>query len=421
MASDPSLPAFRGSHHRSPSALFWRATFLFAVVLWFGLFLVRPARLRYFGFNDYPLFIDSLALLSAGEAAELGYDVYRPIALDPYHRPHSYPSYWLALGRLGLTRADNRWFGPLTIALFGLALAASVRPATAGQCLEALGVVCSAGVMLAVSRANNDLWVFALFSILVPVALARSRVARLIGPLIVAVGAAMKYYPGIGGVVLLAEPSRQDRWRRLVVFAVFMLIVSVGLVEDARHFRATQPSVDQFLSFGAPLVLRQLGVAVSKQILVAVGGGIVVAAVGCLLASRDRFASALDPQSEPALRFILGAALLGGCFWTAPNWGYRWVFGLWLLPWFWAAAPTPRGSRSWAAMALLRWSWWAPLWFESVCVVLKRLFVIPDSMIWAGWWVCQGLDWIWFSALTAIVAAFAWRQLFGPTGGEWRD
>lgn len=398
---------------RGRSGVFWRASFLVVIAIWFGAFLLRPSRLQWLGFNSYPLFIDSLALLSAGEAHEQGYDVYRPIALDPFHRPHSYPSYWLLLGKIGLTRTDNRWFGPLAVALFGLALAATVRPASGPQFAEACLVACSGGIMLAVSRANNDLWIFALYSLLVPIVLARERPVRLLGPFIAACGAALKYYPAIGAVVLAAEPTRRGGWRQIAIFAVLLTIVGAGLVADIRHFRATQPAVDQFLSFGAPLVLRQIGIPSSWQMPIPIVAGATITIVGFVLTNRFRLESRIEENPASTLRFVLAAALLAGCFWTAPNWGYRWIFGLWLLPGFWSvgAAPTSRGQV--ALWIVLRFGWWLLLWFELVCVWLKRLIAIPDAAILAAWWACQGIAWLWFSLLTAIVAAFVWGRWFG--------
>lgn len=389
----------------------WPAIFLLGVAVWYGCFLLRPARLQWLGFNEYPLFIDSLAVLSAAEAAQQGYDVYKPVPLDPYRRPHVYPSSWLLLGRLGLTRDDNRWFGPLTLAAFALALALTVRPRTGVQCFEAWVVAGSAGVLLAVVRANNDLWIFALFAGLVPIVRARERLARWCAPFVIAAGAALKYYPAIGAVLLVSTESRRDRWIRVGIFSALMLIVGAGLVRDLRRFRDIQPGIDQFLSFGAPLVLRQIGVAVTRQTAIAIACGVVVALAGGWAMHRTALVARLSYPTSDALYFVLGAALLAGCFWTEANWGYRWLFGLWLLPVMWKIGGDPAIGGSARILRIVRWAWWAPLWFEMICVAAKRVMPVSDTAIWIGWWTCQGIAWLWFSLLTALVAAVVWRRL----------
>ena len=59
-------------------------------------------------------FLDTVTLLSAGQAWHAGRDPYLPPnPFDPLGRPHSYGPWWLVSGPLGLTTADAAWLGPL--------------------------------------------------------------------------------------------------------------------------------------------------------------------------------------------------------------------------------------------------------------------------------------------------------------------
>jgi len=69
--------------------------------------IVFPACLRVLGVHAMvPTFIDLVAILAAGEANQLGWDVYVVNSLDPLNRPHVYGPWWLFLGHLGFVRAD---------------------------------------------------------------------------------------------------------------------------------------------------------------------------------------------------------------------------------------------------------------------------------------------------------------------------
>ena len=72
--------------------------------------IVWPDVFRLSGVNAIaPIFSDLIAILAAGEADQMGRDVFKHNPLDPFNRPHVYGPWWLVVGDLGLVRADARW------------------------------------------------------------------------------------------------------------------------------------------------------------------------------------------------------------------------------------------------------------------------------------------------------------------------
>lgn len=412
MPTSPASPTGSGAPQAPGRARTWWLVCVLGVVMGQGLFLWQPALLRWFGIAPYPQFIDSMALLAAGEAAQQGFDVYRPNPLDPFARPHSYPSLWLVLGHIGLVRADNEWFAWLTIGCALLAGVLTVRPRTVGETAAAWLGLCGPAMLIAIYRANNDLWIFAICALLVPAILTRVRLGRLAAPVLIAFAGALKYYPLVAGVLLLAEPVRRDRWLRIGLFGMLLLIVTAGVLEDLRHFGKTQPTVGRFSSFGAPLTLREAGLDRGTVTAVSLVLGAGVVAAGALARGRGSAPPADAWQQREFLFFLLGGSLLVGCFWTSANWAYRWIFVVWLLPWFW------RGPKVAGALwRIVRGGWWLPMWF----VVLVRWLLLATDIRWpvlesVVWWLSQAIDWLWFGALTAVLARCVVARVRGTDG-----
>lgn len=410
MPTVPDPPGGDPALQKRRSRWKWSGALLAFALLWHALFVVEPQRLQWFGLAQYPQFIDSMALLAAAEAAQLGFDVYRPNPLDPFGRAHSYPSVWLLLGDFGLTRADNTWFALLAIAIALIAAALTLQPTTLREFAEACFAVGGPGVLFAVYRANNDLWIFTLLALLVPFALHPSRLVKLGAPVVVAFATALKYYPVVAGVILLAEPIKRDRWLRLGKLVALLAMVGLGVLDDLRHVRDTQPVVDRFWSFGAVLALRGIGMSPEAAAIASVVMGATVTIVGLVAAWRlggDEKGDAVWAERS-FLWFLLGGALLAGCFWAGASWGYRWIFVLWLLPWFWRGQP----ARD-VVGRIVRWGWWVPMWFAPLYVWGVRATgrFSPESLS-VAWWASQAIEWVWFGALTVVLAR--------ASGGRWR-
>ena len=184
----------------------------------FGAFVLFPRLFLFFGLNHYDTwFLDLFALLASNDAVTRGLDPYAPNPLDYFGRPHVYSHWWLHLRDLGLTRADVRWLGLTLIGAFFLVAGSRLRAQSRGQLAWYAALLCSAPVLLAVDRCNNDIVVFLLLALLVPSLLSQHRWIRMLSPVLVTAAAMLKYYPAAAALVLLAGADRKEVRLRLLL------------------------------------------------------------------------------------------------------------------------------------------------------------------------------------------------------------
>ena len=399
---------------RSPLR-WWFALGLLAAA-YFGFLALHPGMYIALGINHYDAwFIDLFALLASNDAVSRGLDPYLPNPLDYFSRPHVYSHWWLHLRDLGLTRADTLQLGFGLVGAFLLAALAYLRPRTPHEVWWHAAVLCSSPVLLALERGNNDLVIFILLAPLVPCLLSGRRWIRWVPPFLLAVAAALKYYPAVAGLILLAAVERDELRSRLFLAALLLAWAGFSVSGDLAAFGPLAPQPEGLLSFGATGFFHELGWQGWGPKLVCAGIGLVVAArfwSGRVLADWEPSAE----QRSAWLHFILGAALLTGCFFTSTNHGYRWIFAIWLAPLLWmlprdpAAPPNVRRLARWTARLFLVVLWLAPL----CCIVLTRLIGhVPGATVMrlASWLflVEQPFDWAFFLCLLAFLTHFARR------------
>lgn len=375
------------------------------------LFAYWPPLVRAFGLRMHDCaFLDLHALLAAGEAYVRGLDPYLPNPLDFYHRPHVYSSWWLVMGEWGLVRADATWLGFGLVLAFIAAATLALRPASWREVAWGTAVMLSPAVSLGVVRANNDLVVFVLMAAL-PWLLAREGLgSRLAAVALIGFAAGLKYYPAVAGVMLLhAMDGRRLLWS-FALTAVLAVLLVLGLYEDFLHFSHLVPRAEGLFSFGMAAGLAELG-------LPAWSGFAVLGAVGLwglLFGFRAARGGTAPPAGVDALRFVLGAILLVACFATAMNWGYRWVFALWLLPWLLrggegiGASPRVRAIGLGLLVLVL---WWDGL--ASVCFNFgpgRSLGLSPERYGMVTWAMIQPVHWLLFGGLTLGAAAWIGRS-----------
>ena len=397
---------------RQPKAshpLRWTLALGFAAFAALLLFAYRPAVATALGLGlQDGWFLDLRVLLAAGEAHARGLDVYAHNPLDIYGRPHSYPSVWLGLEKLGLTRADTPWLGLGLVLAFLAVAVAQLRPRVAREWGWSVAVLLSPPLLLGLVRANNDLVVFLLLAALVPCLASERRGLRLLAAVPVALGAALKYYPAAATLLLLEERDPRLRRWRAALLALLGLGVVLSVREDLRHFATTLPKPTGFYSFGA------------EQALVLLGGRgawrwIAVAALAAV-AWRQAAAAPRAPvaPTRKELLFLLGAVLLAGCFWAGMSWGYRWAFALWLLP-----ALLSGDEASWptaTARRRLRGLLVICLWWDAAGVLAwnlglaSRLGVTLERYSDAWWLAGQLATWVFVGELTLLCARFAFER-----------
>ncbi len=314
-------------------------------------FLIWPQALFYAGLRDYGVrFLDLFAILASSDAQTRGLDVHAPNPLDYLQRSHVYSHWWLHLGKLGLTRADNGWLGLAVVVAFGVVVLATLRPRSAAEAAWYLAIGCSPPVLLAVNRANNDLIVFVVLAAVVPCLARPEAVARLGAVLAVALAAALKYYPAAAAAAVLAGAGRRELPRRALLMGFALVAVGLGVARDLLAFGAVGPKPTGLLTFGAANLPGVFGLG--GPVAVAVAG----AWLGIALLAGWRWAGRRPEhtawtQRPDGWRFVLGAILLTGCFLAGKNYAYRWIFALWLAPLLWREWHPGEGEASGRALA----------------------------------------------------------------------
>jgi hypothetical protein len=355
-------------------------------------------------------FMDLYGILAASDAAQAGVDPFLPNDFDPYHRPHVYTTWWLELGRLGLVRADTFWLGWVLLVAVLVSAAVMVRPGTRKEGIGLLLLLISPAFLMAVNRANNDLVVFVLISAGLLCFRRETAPLRSLGILLFALSAVLKYYPLVTLVLLLELRSRREFVLNLALYALLLLLAWPGLEPGLRAAAKYMPQPDWLYAYGAPVLLRNLGIAGAWGWLVAAGFLAGWAAVGAYRKPAEPMSA--NPAGER--EFMLGAAMLIGLFFLGSSFVYKLVFAVWLLPRLWQPSADPVEAR-WR-----RLTWWLLLtvvWFEGVMAVGLNLIVGPRSESLALGWlkavvvISPLLTWALIACLLRSLLAMLWQSL----------
>ena len=376
----------------------------------YALLYFFPALFWYVGVQHYDIwFGDTYALLASGDAVTQGLNPYVPNPLDFFHRPHVYSHWWLAIRHLGLTRADISWLGPLVVIAAWLTALRVLRPRTTAQFWFSLAVLISSPVILAFERANNDLVIFLLLAPVVSCLMSSRGWIRSCAPVLIGVAAGLKYYPATAGLLLMFSRDR----RRLVVMGIVILaFVAISVAQDLAIFGPLAPKPSGWLSFGASTLFTSFGVEGRLPAVLSLLGAALIFAWGWWSTRLSEW-EASPEKSATALKFILSAVLLSGCFFTSVNFSYRWIFAAWLPPFLWELSSdqsVPSRARSlakatsWLLVAVL----WLDTVFTWVAIVIQGK-VAPDSI--RAWvrvsiMIEQPITWAFFACLLVFLARF---------------
>jgi hypothetical protein len=175
-------------------------------------------------------------------------------------------------------------------------------------------------------------------------------------------------------------------------------------------------------SFGAVAGFHELGWhGAWPQVLAAALG--VLLFVGCWrMIPLDGWVPA-PAQRSAWLHFVLGAALLAGCFFTGQNYAYRWIFAVWLAPLLWSLPHDGDAPLSVRRLArTTRWLLLAALWFDPLCTLaLSQWPGLNLNLVRAMHWVFlveQPLAWALFACLIVFLAHFGRHGLCALRGRE---
>ncbi len=328
-------------------------------------------------------FIDLYNILAACDAVQAGVDPFLPNNFDPYHRPHFYTEWWLELARLGLGRADALWLGYALLAAVLLTVAVTVRPRTRLEGMNLFLLLVSPAFLLAVNRANNDLVAFVIISLGLILFRRERWPWRALAVILFALSAVLKYTPLVTLVVLLDLRTRRGLSAALGLYGLVLVLAWPTLGPGLKSAAQFAPMPDWLYAFGAPVILRNLGINAPLGWLVPavlMAGWALWCASG-KIAEPEREGS---PQGLAAEReFICGAAMLVGVFFLGASYVYKLIFAIWLLPWLWQDCGGGVVESRWSRMT------WRLLlgvvWLEGAMATVLNLVVGPWSQPVALW------------------------------------
>jgi len=290
---------------------------------------------------SYP-FLD-FSILTSVDCWQRGVDVYVSNPCDVLARPYNYPPIWLRFAFLPGGEWSNL-FGLCLAILFFLALALLPPPRTGKELTLRLVATLSPVTAYAVERANIDLLMFVI---------ATSAGVLLLGPLrrrvaayaLIVIAGLLKIYPLVLLVLTLRERPRMFLWVNAVAAAV---VVASGLYFYAELIKMVRNLPESWTlsdSFGARLIpdlIAELvdwtmhrGLVMVGLVKIATFAVLFLAMAGWFFHivrwSNFRFALARLPEPEK-IYLVIGATLIGGCFFAGSSIGYRGIHLLFALP-----------------------------------------------------------------------------------------
>jgi hypothetical protein len=286
----------------------------------------------------YP-FLDLQIILASVECWQRGIDVYVNNSCDVLHRAFGYSPLWLRFVIL----PGKKWTNPLGLCLtisFFLTLALLPPPRSGSELPVRLVATISPVTAYAVERANIDLLMFMLATA-AGVLLLRPLRKRVVAYAMIIIAGLLKIYPLVLMVLTLRERTRVFLWVNGVAAAVVLATyiyfhTETGkMVANIYSFRGTIGA--HYLADGiAEMVGATLRPGFSFHLVkFAIYLALFLAMAGwffCMVRWRD-FRISLARLPEPDKMFLLiGAALIGICFFTISNNGYRAIPLLFTLP-----------------------------------------------------------------------------------------
>jgi hypothetical protein len=315
------------------SASRYRLIFLAVLMAVYGGLAIWPDIMTVFGVGKLDIwFRDTHAMLAASDSAQAGYDLFVKNPYDLSHERHIYSDWWYLLGRMGLDRDDYLWVGFGVVLAFWLAVVAVLPLHTRRDLWWSLALCLSPPFWLAVNRANPDLLVFALLTLTVSLLMHHRLGMRLLSPWPVALVTGLKYFPILGGIILLRPSgSRRENWLRAGVILVLGGLLVWSLWDDVQNYLdVSWVARGQFI-FGAMATPANYGWVMDSWLMLGRVTGIGLVVICVVLPSTIRPVDIREVEMS-RLYALMGAALLAGNFFLTIGYFYKVVFAVWLLP-----------------------------------------------------------------------------------------
>ena len=317
-----------------------------------------------------PPFADTRAYTTAWECARRGLDPFVANPCDPWGRALVPPRLPVELSFLGLGESATVPIAIALIALFAVCLFVVAGPLSLPEGLLYAAIVLSPSILLGIERANTDLLVFALLTLVLVTFRSPSGWRRGTAYAALVFAATIKLYPVFAAGVLLRQAPR----RAAVGLAAVLVPVAVYALVTVGDLRASVEDMtrSERLSWGAGVVSEGLGLSAAAGLVLSAVG--VAAGVGLSIWLALRL-GAREPSGEPEARamdaFWIGACVYLGTFVVGNNFDYKLVCLLFTVPQLlrWARDPSPRVPRAGWALAVLV----AALWLSAAKPIVPGL------------------------------------------------
>ncbi|MFA6204499.1 MAG: hypothetical protein WC710_15075 [Gallionella sp.] len=323
----------------------WRLLLCAMIAVYYLGLVLFPVLFRVLGLNfEFMWFLDSHALLAASDAAAAGLNPYARNPLDILGRPHVYSHWWLYFSRFGVTRDDNFLVGGFFLAAFFTVVFWWLRPRSFGEATWGFLIMASPAIVLGVERANNDLVIFALLALVIPLMASEREWVRWCALIPVLAGTLLKFYPAAAVLVLLMGESRREVVSRAVVSAILLGLVFLHLSAELAVLAPIIPKAAGLLSYGASQMFEEMGVPgwLTVPCGMVLGG---LLCIGGLLTSPRLVQPVGRTGRAEWVAFVLGAVLLTACFFTRASYVYRFVYSVFMAPFLWRVWTDQMESR----------------------------------------------------------------------------
>lgn len=382
--------------------------------------------LRWLGFAPFPYpFLDGQSVLAGVECWHHGIDVYVSDPCDVLGRLHVYSPLWLRLPVIPMA-----WTAPLGLLLAGaffLSLGLLPPPRRGWDLAATLLAAASPATAYAVERANIDLIMF-LLAMAAGVLALRRWPARLPSYLVILLAGFLKFYPLAALVLSLRERPRIFLAVNAAAFAAVVAFIA-GFHGELKEMAPNIPNGSYYTDFVgatnlphgiAELIVPRLpagstlAALVSDYLPIGLGALLIVLAIGRVVqgAAAPELRRLAAGLSEPeAVFLIIGASIIGGCFFAGQSVAYRGIFLLFVLPALLTlrrAAERP-GERTLLAsgcigVVLLMW---------EGCFRHAIYTLAPDAVA-RCWWLARELLWwyvVGFLAALSCCAVQKWELI----------
>ncbi|MEJ1974445.1 MAG: hypothetical protein WDM96_18915 [Lacunisphaera sp.] len=273
-------------------------------------------------------------------------------------------------------------------------------------------------MLIGVNRANQDLVIFLTVSLGLVCFRSAGLAMRILGVVLFAIAAVLKFFPLVTLVLLLEFRSRRQVLLGALAYGSVLLLAWPGLAPALRLLADKHaPAPDWLYAYGAPILARDLGILTPLAWLVPAVFVIGWAGWDAIRRAPAAPTVPVAPDDSAEREFICGAVMVVGIFFVGASYVYKLTFAIWMWPWLWRSRADHSAGR-WARviMRLLLGLAWIEglaalilngvtgLWSTAVALILLKTVLV----------IAQVLGWALVACLLRFLWAYSWRR-----GREW--